>query len=153
MPLWPHIGGLVGYRPCGGLPGGGSPVAPVLLPEIRRLAAGKAPEDWLVGTRQLTPIVLHEVFQAAEDGKKLRPEVWRSERRENKRTSHSFRAGFQRGLRRAGVEDRVIDALVGHSGATVRDRHYDDADWVELVRAVGQVPEVQEVELEEAEEG
>ena len=56
-------------------------------------------------------------------------------------------------LRRAGVEDRVIDALVGHSGATVRDRHYDDADWVELVRAVGQVPEVQEVELEEAEEG
>jgi integrase len=84
-------------------------------------------------------LTLRRVFVAGG----LPKETWSDiDGRRCMRLCHTFRATFQAELRRRGVADRVIDHLVGHTGATVRDRHYTSADWAELVAAVGQIPKL-----------
>ena len=116
------------------------PVAPVLAPLLRELV-GERQEGPLLKTMPSVP-TLAAIMEAAEGAGDIRPDIWRDARRGNRKLSHWARAGFQRHLRRKGVEDRVIDVLVGHAAKTVRDGHYDDADWAELVEAVRLVPGV-----------
>lgn len=54
---------------------------------------------------------------------------------------HAFRAGFQSGLKRLGVDGDAIEFLVGHSLGDVRER-YLDPECLALVEAVAQVPEI-----------
>lgn len=54
---------------------------------------------------------------------------------------HAFRAGFQSGLKRLGVDGDAIEYLVGHSLGDVRER-YLDPECLPLVEAVARVPEV-----------
>jgi integrase len=116
------------------------PLAPALVPLMRRLVEGRADSEPLF-VRPGHPTMM-KVMTIADERGLIRPAVWRSPDRGNTRISHWARAGFQRLLRRSGVEDRVIDVLVGHGGRTVRDRHYDSADWAELVAAVRLIPPV-----------
>ena len=119
------------------------PVAPCLLPLLRRRCWGRAPGDRVMPTRP-GPDTLKGIVQRCVARGEVRQEVVQPDGRGNLRTSHSMRAGLQRLLRRRRVEDRVIDLLVGHKGATVRDRHYDIADWSEQVAAVALIPQVDE---------
>ncbi|MFK7931191.1 MAG: tyrosine-type recombinase/integrase [Myxococcota bacterium] len=108
------------------------PVPPVLVPVLRKLLAGADVKEPLLGRRApINSSTLWRLFEAVEGAGEIRPAVWRSDGRANTRTTHVMRAGYQRMMRRAGVEDRVIDVLVGHAGKTTRDRHYDDSDWAE----------------------
>lgn len=117
------------------------PLAPVLVPLLERLVAGRAGDARLFERGEVHPATMRRILAAAEvEG--LRPDVWRSDERGNDRITHFMRAGFQRGLRRAGVEDRIIDALVGHDQKTTRDESYDPAGDDELVEAVARVPAV-----------
>ncbi len=117
------------------------PVAPTLLPLLRGLCAGKRPHERIVDKRPGNS-TLRSIKDRCIARGEVRPEVFRPEGRRNDRISHYMRAGLQRHLRRRRVEDRVIDLLVGHQGASVRDRHYDRGDWEELVAAVAQLPPV-----------
>lgn len=119
------------------------PLAPVLVPTLRALVQGQPPGGLLLRRRSRFNVgTLVALLEEVEGAGELRPQVWRSESRGNRRTTHLWRAGHQRMLRRAGVEDRVINVLVGHVGKTTRDRSYDDADWSELVDAVRLIPAV-----------
>lgn len=117
------------------------PVAPTLLPLLRRLCEGRRPRAQVVDKRPGNS-TLRSIKDACVARGEARTEVFRPEGRRNERISHYMRAGLQRHLRRRRVEDRVIDLLVGHTGSSVRDRHYDRGDWEELVAAVAQVPPV-----------
>ena len=119
------------------------PIAPSVVPLLRRRCAGRSAHAPVLPSRPGAATLRAVVGRCVARGE-VREAVIRPEGRRNERTSHSMRAGLQRHLRRAGVEDRVIDLLVGHKGATVRDRHYDRADWGELVAAVARVPPVAE---------
>jgi integrase len=119
------------------------PVSPCLVPLLKQRCRGQAPEALLVPSRPGTTTLQRIAQECVQQGL-VRPDVIQPRGRRNRRVSHYMRAGLQRHLRREGVEDRVIDVIVGHAGATVRDRHYDRADWGELVDAVGRIPPVSE---------
>lgn len=118
------------------------PLAPVLVPILGPLVDGLEDTDRVFGRAgPLPPQTMNPICLNAE-AEGLRPAVWRPEGRLNRRTSHLFRAGFQRGMRRAVVEDRAIDELVGHKGGSVRDAYYDGVEWAEAVDAVRLVPAI-----------
>jgi hypothetical protein len=108
------------------------PIAPVLLPVLSRLVAGRAAGELLV-PRQ------HE---ASEQAKRRRlcqawsaagvPEaVWAQ------RPNHAFRKGFSTELARAGVVAEVRDFLTGHSAGIAG--FYTDPSALPLMQAVAHV--------------
>lgn len=118
------------------------PLAPVLAPLVRRLAAGRAEAAPLFDRKKpINVYTLRTILKQATD-RGLRPAVYRSDERGNNRITHFMRAGFQYELRRAGVAERTIDRLVGHNASTTRDRHYAPAEDTELIDAVRTVPAV-----------
>jgi integrase len=68
------------------------------------------------------------------------------------RGHHAFRAGFQAGLRRAGVDLDAIAHLVGHSRGDVLER-YVGPDALPLVEAVRAVPPIAAVSVEKTTRG
>ena len=64
--------------------------------------------------------------------------------RHTTRPDHAFRAGIQAFIRREGVDDAVIDALVGHHGNSTRDRQYARPDELmePMRQAVALLPDV-----------
>lgn len=111
------------------------PIAAVL---VRELAGWGVREGFVVRSeRDLGP--RHREARARDAARGwqragVRPEVWQG------RPWHAFRAGFQTGLRRAGVAGDSIDYLVGHSRGL--DEHYIDGGALGLVEAVGIVPPI-----------
>jgi integrase len=118
------------------------PIAPVLVPLVRRLVEGKEPGQALFArSKPINVYTLRAILERAT-AQGLRTEVYRSSERGNERITHFMRAGFQHGLRREGVAERTIDRLVGHNPASTRDAHYAPAELEDLVAAVRRVPAV-----------
>lgn len=73
----------------------------------------------------------------------VRERVWNPPNRRKARPEHAFRASLQGFWRMQGVEEAVIDALVGHAPGSTRDRFYAGAELIEKMRvAVGLLPAV-----------
>lgn len=113
------------------------PLAPVLVAELG---------TWGAREGYVVPCPRREREARARDADRawtraeVPPAVW------DGRGHHAFRAGFQAGLRRAGVDLDVIAHLVGHSRGDVLER-YVGPDALPLVEAVDAVPPIAGVEV------
>ncbi len=83
-------------------------------------------------------------WEAATEAGETRRSVWAPPNRRISRPEHAFRAAFQAFLTSHGVDELVVDALVGHRGRSVRTRHYAGADvlWDRMVEAVDLLPAI-----------
>lgn len=83
-------------------------------------------------------------WEAATEAGETRRAVWAPPNRRITRPEHAFRAAFQAFLTSHGVDELVVDALVGHRGRSVRARHYAGADavWDRMVDAVALLPAI-----------
>jgi integrase len=90
------------------------------------------------------PDTFHNAWAEATERGQARKEVWAPDNRKIARPQHAFRAGFQAFLRREGIGEEVIDALVGHHGRSLRARHYAGTDtlWDRMEAAVAKMPAV-----------
>jgi integrase len=88
--------------------------------------------------------IFHTAWAAATEAGEVRRVVWNPCNRKIARPQQAFRAAFQAFLRSKGVGDEVIDALVGHTGRSVRERHYAGPDslWDRMAEAVALIPDV-----------
>jgi len=118
------------------------PVAPVLVPLLRRLVVGKASRDGLFErSRPINNYTLKNIIRRAID-RGVREEVFRSAERGNERKTHFMRAGFISGLQALGAPKKAVKRLVGHQAADTADGAYDPATLTMLVDAVQLVPAV-----------
>lgn len=95
----------------------------------------------IVSYRNQTPYIT-EAWRAATKAKEARLEAWSPPNRRRNRPDHAFRATFQAEIERAGMSDRVIDWLVGHSSKTTRGKHYNRPVDEVLRQAVDTVPAI-----------
>lgn len=113
------------------------PLARALRREFQPWAADLPLDAWLFPARgeigsdsHAAPrsAAFHAAWEEATKWGETREVVWKPENRKNARPEQVFRAGLQAYLQGRGVEEVVIDALVGHTGKTPRARHYAGAD-------------------------
>ncbi len=118
------------------------PVAPVVLPTLRRLVAGKKSEDPLFErTGRINNYTLNNIVRRSI-ARGVRPEVFASLERRNKRKTHYFRAGFISGIQQLGASKKAAQRLVGHQAVDTADGAYDPATLQMLIEAVALVPEI-----------
>lgn len=126
-------------------------VSPVLVELLREKIEDTKPGGFLFpavpgrksGHRDVSSMLMHELWNAAVEAGEARAEVGDPTQRRKGRPNHAFRAAFMTGLEQAGVRDKVLDFLVGHHPESVRDRSYVPPDVLELREAVGLVPELE----------
>lgn len=127
------------------------PVSAHLASEIRSCAAGLDGDDFLLGARGCRQRPgsrkvesLQRAWKSATEAGEAREVVWRPANRKIGRPEHAFRAGLQAFMRRGGVDEEVIDAIVGHGGRSVRSRHYAGPEslWDRMVEAMETVPAI-----------
>lgn len=129
------------------------PISEFLAAEIERWTVGR-PESgplfpvWGQALAEETAAprnpIFHAAWAAATEAGETRRSVWDPPNRKIARPQQAFRAAFQAFLRSRGIGDEVIDALVGHAGRSVRERHYAGPDtlWDRMVEAVALIPAV-----------
>lgn len=66
----------------------------------------------------------HTAWERATSAGEARERAWKPINRARARPEHAFRAGLQAFWRRQGVDEVVIDALVGHHPSSTREKHY-----------------------------
>lgn len=129
------------------------PVSPHLVSELLPWLGELEPEALLFPSRSrrfadrpapIRPELFRFAWEAATEWGEVREHTWNPPNRHIARPEHAFRATFQTTLRLFGVADRVIDALVGHRGDSVRGRHYaGTASLMPAMReAVAQLPPI-----------
>lgn len=96
----------------------------------------------MVGYRNLTRYVT-AAWKAAIAAKEARQEVLSPPNRKRNRPDHAFRAAMQVFLEAQGVQERVIDALVGHAPQSTRAMHYTRPTNEALRRAVDMLPAIE----------
>ncbi len=96
----------------------------------------------MVGYRNLTRYVT-DAWKAAIEAREARKEVLSPPNRERNRPDHAFRAAMQVFLEAQGVQERVIDALVGHAPRSTRAMHYTRPTMEQLREAVEMMPAIQ----------
>lgn len=115
------------------------PIAPAMLPLLKLLCDGRAPDAWLVPTspwrkrgerrdREIRTPKVREAWIAAN----VRKEVW------HRRPDHAFRKGFNTGLRNLGAEHQAVEHLLGHSLGL--SGIYTDETALKLREAVALMP-------------
>jgi hypothetical protein len=127
------------------------PISIHLAEYLRPLVGNRAAGEFLIpgckSRKGLSAAIprntLANAWEQAVVAKLVRLEVWKPTNRTNGRPDHAFRAAFQAHLVRHGVQDAIIDKLVGHSEG-LRARHYVDADamWPAMVAAVALLPPI-----------
>jgi len=95
----------------------------------------------MVGYRNLTRYVT-EAWKAAIAAKEARAEVLTPPNRKRNRPDHAFRAAMQAFLEAEGVQERVIDSLVGHAPRSTRAMHYTRPTPDELRGAIDLIPRI-----------
>lgn len=97
------------------------------------------PNAPMVSYRNTTRYVMRAWEQAVEEGA-ARATVARPPNRAKASPTHCFRAGFMANLAEAGVNDAVLDHLVGHAPGSVRGKHYASPSLEMQRRAVAVIP-------------
>jgi integrase len=110
------------------------PLAPVL---VREIAGWGARDGWLIPCPRKARIGRARDAQRAWARAGVDPEVWSG------CAHHVLRAGFITGLKGLGADLEAVEFLVGHSRG-IRE-HYSSPDALELVEAVGLVPDLASV--------
>ncbi len=126
------------------------PVSPHLLADLRAwlsahgdgpLFPGPNPDLPMPSPRNQTRYVT-EAWKAATAARQVKQGVWNPPNRQQARPDHAFRAALQAELMNAGVQEALIDRLVGHQPRTTRGQHYVSASMPRLVEAVAAIPRV-----------
>lgn len=112
-----------------------------LIPDRRHEDAAGNPVS-MVGYRNLTRYVTAGWKEAIAE-KRARPEVLKPPNRKRNRPDHAFRSALQAFLEAQGVQERIIDRLVGHGPGTTRARHYTRPTPDELRQAVDMLPAIE----------
>lgn len=89
--------------------------APLIPPTKTRLGEG---------TTKRRSETFRTAWERATTAGEARERAWNPVNRAKARPEHSFRAALQAFWRRSGVDEAVIDALVGHHPSSTRDKHY-----------------------------
>jgi integrase len=122
------------------------PISPHLAAAIRTWPIDA--EGWLVAWDATSPRYDRPNREADRETARrilhragVRPEVWTTRRdddgtRHNAHPLHCFRAGLASGLAAAGVDERAVKKLLGHSGGVTLDRYTE----VELRSVVATIP-------------
>ena len=129
------------------------PISPHLAADMARWfehrdAIGPAFPLWGRTNSSQTAASRSQAFRAAwssaTQAGEARRAVWDPPNRKLARPQHGFRAAFQAFMRSKGVGDEVTDALVGHAGRSVRERHYAGPEslWGRMVEAVALIQPV-----------
>ena len=129
------------------------PISSHLIAELRAWLEELEPESCVVpawgragseqpGNRRVQSLA--KGWEAATKAGETRRAVWAPPNRRIARPEHAFRAAYQAFLTSEGVDEMVVDALVGHRGRSVRTRHYAGADvlWDRMVEAVALLPAI-----------
>jgi integrase len=112
------------------------PVGAVLIAPMRR-------REVEVVTKRRSE-TFRTAWERATAAGEARERTWKPLNRAKARPEHAFRAALQAFWRRQGVDEAVIDALVGHHPHSTRERHYAGPEELmdQMREAVGLLPAI-----------